>query len=268
MVKSYLVIKMRFTIPFGDNEQDVYITCFGHEDISADAHWGKGSRNVCILHYILSGKGYYNGHEVTAEQGFFISAGSIHEYHSSSSEPWTYFWVVLEGGKAEAVCRKYIKIDKNGIFDYAFKKHITELFNRILGENTRISAARANGYFWWLMSLHEAPQESLGNSYVENAKSYIRLHFHRTLHITEIAETLNISDRYLYNLFIKHDGISPKQYINKIRLEHACDLLKNTHCSITQAASSVGFEDVLTFSRFFKKHTGLSPTAYRSRNSS
>ena len=81
---------MRFTIPFGNNEQDVYITCFGHEDISADAHWGKGSRNVCILHYILSGKGKLTLGEkiidVYADQVIFIPAGCFHALDNSESD--------------------------------------------------------------------------------------------------------------------------------------------------------------------------------------
>ena len=81
--------------------------------------------------------------------------------------------------------------------------------------------------------------------------------------MTSVADALGISDRYLYNLFIRHEGISPKQYINDLRIRSAKALLRDTEYSVTEIGESVGFGDVLTFSRFFSKFAGISPTAYR-----
>jgi transcriptional regulator GlxA family with amidase domain len=58
-------------------------------------------------------------------------------------------------------------------------------------------------------------------------------------------------------------GVSPKQYIDEVRIDKAKRLLKETSLSITQIASSVGFPDVLSFSKFFSSKAKQSPTHYR-----
>ena len=113
------------------------------------------------------------------------------------------------------------------------------------------------------MSYHEKQRKVNGNKYVFEAKKYMQQNYYRSLTICEVADMLHIGDRYLYNLFIKHEGISPKKFLNKLRRNQACELLKSPHISVTEVAKSVGFDDVLTFSRFFKKNTNLSPTEYR-----
>jgi AraC-like DNA-binding protein len=91
----------------------------------------------------------------------------------------------------------------------------------------------------------------------------MRLHFHEPLSITDIARTMNISDRYLYNLFVKEEGLSPKQHLNGLRVARAVKMLKWTDATISEIAVSVGVPDVLTFSRFFKNIVGVSPSAFR-----
>jgi AraC-like DNA-binding protein len=53
------------------------------------------------------------------------------------------------------------------------------------------------------------------------------------------------------------------EYRDSIRLLYAKDFLAEESTSVSEAAYKCGFEDVNYFSRFFKKHTGSSPTAYR-----
>ena len=119
-----------------------------------------------------------------------------------------------------------------------------------------------------LMSHHQTAYSNANNAnkYIKNAKQYMKVNFHRKLTICEIADNLNISDRYLYNLFIKHEKISPKKYLNNLRLNHACNMLKNKDFTITDVAFSCGFENVLEFSRFFSKNIHISPSAYKKLN--
>ena len=120
--------------------------------------------------------------------------------------------------------------------------------------------------FTWLLSRHEQKKEPKHtNKYVHAAKDIMKENLHRETSIKEIAERLFINDRYLYNLFIRHEGISPKAYLNKLKLQKACSLLQSGGYSISDVAKNVGFNDVLVFSRFFSKHMHLSPSAYRKK---
>ncbi len=258
------IVKL-ITVSYNPSDS-LYINSWGSEDISQNAHWGRGCRNVFILHYILSGEGFFNGNKVKEGEGFLITPQSMHEYHSSQDKPWKYFWVTFSGDLAKEICIKHIETDKNGRFEYSFKEKLLKLADGILSEESPLSGVKALGYFFLLMSYHGEKCEGSSNRYISEAKKYMQINFHRNLSITEVAKFLSISDRYLYNLFVKHDRISPKEYLNNLKIKHAELMLKNSSCSVSEVAVSVGFSDVLTFSRFFSKKTGMSPTEYRKIN--
>ena len=79
----------------------------------------------------------------------------------------------------------------------------------------------------------------------------------------KMAEKLSISPGYFSVLFKKHTGLSPIQYLNKIRMDHAKHLLKNTKLPIKQIAEESGYANIHHFSNAFKKETGTSPSEWR-----
>ena len=99
-----------------DQSARMYVKSYGYENISCNAHWGRGSRDTFIVHYVMSGEGFFNGHKVKKGQGFLITPHMMHEYHSSKEQPWKYFWVIFSGEDAVAVCKKYIDTDNNNVF--------------------------------------------------------------------------------------------------------------------------------------------------------
>ena len=249
-----------------DEAEDPAILDFGIEENSALAHWGRGTRDKTLIHYVLRGYGYFNGRKVSAGEGFFICRNSMHEYHSSKKDPWVYFWVSLTGEHADGLCKKYISVDEYGIFTYNFCEKLLRFSKNFFEDHSVLGNAETHGIFYLLMSYHEKKPDISGNRHVLEAKKYIDSNFHRPLTISEIAGSLFISDRYLYNLFVENEGISPKKYLNNLRLTKACSMLRESNDSIGEVAASVGFRDVLTFSRFFAKNIGTSPTSYRKAN--
>lgn len=246
-----------------EQNENFYISSFGYENISKNAHWGKGRRDIYILHYILEGEGYFNKHIVKSGEGFLILPKELHEYHSSSNNPWKYFWVTFGGNTIPSICKKYIKTNEHNIFQFDFKTKLLNLCDNMFSAEGSLSEAEALTYFFSLLTYHEKKKNITGNHYVEEAKKYMNVNFYRSLSIKEVAGFVAINDRYLYNLFVKYENVSPKKYLNHLRLERAKSMLKHTDARISEIAVSNGFQDVLSFSRFFSKNTGLSPTAFR-----
>lgn len=60
--------------------------------------------------------------------------------------------------------------------------------------------------------------------------------------------------------------MSPKQCIMRLKLDTAKNMLINTEMTITEIANSVGYADILTFSRLFSTREKMSPTEYRNRH--
>lgn len=100
--------------------------------------------------------------------------------------------------------------------------------------------------------------------YVNAALDYIDVYYtDNKLNLETMAEFLGISASYLSMLFSKTKGITFKQYVNKKRLSHASQLLLETNLSVSEIASTTGFNDANYFSKVFKLKYECSPLSYR-----
>ena len=91
----------------------------------------------------------------------------------------------------------------------------------------------------------------------------VEQHFKTKHTIAEYAELLNKSPKTLSNLFSKTGAKTPLQYIQDRKMLEARRLLHHSDMQIQEIAYEIGYEDIQTFSRFFKKKEGISPTAFR-----
>ena len=101
------------------------------------------------------------------------------------------------------------------------------------------------------------------SSQIENAEMYIKRHYTQELTIAKLARMTGMSQSYLIHQFTKQNGISPMQYLTVYRITRAVELLKNSRLSIAEAAFAVGFRNVSSFNRSFRKITGIPPSACR-----
>lgn len=80
---------------------------------------------------------------------------------------------------------------------------------------------------------------------------------------SELAQIAGLSQRYLNILFKRYTSLSVKTFIAKARIERASQLLEESALSIGQVAQALGYSDIYSFSKQFKKFTGVSPSQYR-----
>ena len=99
--------------------------------------------------------------------------------------------------------------------------------------------------------------------YTNRAIGLIEQHYSGNITVQSIADTLNIDRSYFSNFFKKETGLSPKQYLINHRLSKALELLDKGKYTVSVVSASVGFSDLFTFSRCFKKHYGVSPSEYK-----
>lgn len=103
------------------------------------------------------------------------------------------------------------------------------------------------------------------NAIVKMAQEYIEEHYAESLTLTEIAERMGISGGYLSTLFNQNVQCGFTEYLNGIRIEHACCYLEQNYFKTYEIAYKVGFRDEKYFSKVFKKRKGMSPKEYRNR---
>lgn len=93
---------------------------------------------------------------------------------------------------------------------------------------------------------------------------YISQHFKEDLTLESTARALGISRSHLSHIFSQQLNVSFRQYINTLRIDRACFLLRDPQYSITEIAFMCGYENSRTFHRAFLNEKGMQPSQYRS----
>ena len=109
------------------------------------------------------------------------------------------------------------------------------------------------------------PKFNHGNAQILQVQHYIQKHFEQPLCIAKLADLAHMGERTFLRQFSSATSFKPVQYIQRIRVQKACDLLETTTQSFEQIALSMGYEDVNSFRKVFIKIIGLSPTAFKAR---
>ena len=126
------------------------------------------------------------------------------------------------------------------------EKLLLQVFNTYLDQKTNTKVKTPG----WAKELKEIIQDQIDTNL--------------SLSLKEISEGLNIHPAYVSREFSKYfNNLSFGEYIRKLRIEKAIDLLNNTNQSLSEIAYLTGFSDQSHFTRIFKKHTGKSPSGYK-----
>lgn len=100
--------------------------------------------------------------------------------------------------------------------------------------------------------------EGTKNIYVSFCENIISFCAPRTFRFADY-----ISEKQLYRIFKKHLGITITEYIRKVRLEKAAQLLTQKYFTISEVAYMVGFSSPSYFSKCFQEHYGTAPSTYQ-----
>jgi AraC-like DNA-binding protein/ligand-binding sensor protein len=106
-------------------------------------------------------------------------------------------------------------------------------------------------------------QENTEPPVVTRAKRFINEHQTEDLSLGQVARAVNTSTFYFCKMFKKVTGISFTNYLSRVRIEKAKNLLLNPNLRVSEIAYEVGFQSLTHFNRVFKKLVGQSPTEYR-----
>lgn len=102
-----------------------------------------------------------------------------------------------------------------------------------------------------------------GNEYTSQAMEYVYGHYQERINTTKIAAAIHVSPNYLGKVFYSTAGEYLTDFINRVRIEHAKELLAGSGMSVGEVAEAVGIGDQHYFAKLFKKYCGISPKEYR-----
>lgn len=104
---------------------------------------------------------------------------------------------------------------------------------------------------------------SSNTTLLENVIHYCQSHYAEDITLTSMAKAISSNQFYISRLFNEQLHLNFRDYINNLRIEKACELLKNKQRTITEIAYEVGYSSMRTFHRSFQKIEGMTPKEYR-----
>lgn len=228
-------------------------------------------RNDYYLMYIECGELEFeiNGKSLTVQSGYAVifPPHCHYKYTYRGYNALSYLWAHFTGSYAERFLSEsgfeklpcIIQSDPN----IKIISHFEKLFN--------------------IFSLHEPLQKQRLACQLENillsialisnstykvrglAKSlgYIHTCYNKEIRIPELAKMESLSNSRYIAVFKENMGMPPSEYILNLRINVACDLLRNHDMSVKEVAANVGYDNAHFFSKLFKKKTGSTPQKYK-----
>ncbi len=260
---------------------DLSLIHAGKEDCRP-LHICSNTRDEYIIHFVLSGKGFYSCEENTytllAGQMFVIYPGEPVTYGSDSADPWSYAWIGFNGIRADAILKKCGFSHNARVLSAPSTEKILPYVDNILNCKAMTFADDLRREGWLLMLLSnlietqslirsrrsDAIHDYGPQAYVELAVEHIKYNYQNGINVSDIAEHIGISRAYLNHAFQQELGVSIQKFLIDFRMHKAANLLVSTTAAIKQISQAVGYEDQLAFSKAFKKKFEMSPKNYRS----
>ncbi|MCM0647319.1 AraC family transcriptional regulator [Clostridium swellfunianum] len=230
----------------------------------------------CIFQYTLSGAGvieFDNERYILDEGSAFLSTiPSKHRYYiPKNGQKWEFIYITLTG---EYTISEWRKIQDNfgAVVKFSEKEEVIKYLWQIYWDavNNKIT----DGYqtsgkaYEFIMKLYtslnaQATKDMPNNNTLHEAITFMKDNLHRELCLDDIAFEVNMSKFHFNHLFTKAMGISAWNYITKLRIEKAVELLVSTSFTVEEIASMVGYSSSNYFNKVFRKYMGTSPGRLR-----
>ena len=101
---------------------------------------------------------------------------------------------------------------------------------------------------------------------IKKCLAYIGENIFRKITVAEVAEYVGLHPHYLSTLFCEYEGITLKDYIQREKVNGACNLLRYSNHSVSEIALRFGYKSQSKFTEIFRKWQSMTPTEYRTLN--
>lgn len=156
---------------------------------------------------------------------------------------------------------------------FLFVKNLCELIYKEFVNKTEGYKILVRTYFLsliaYISNLYEPAIENVSESVIKivNTATYIEENYPEKITVPMLAKLAYLSERQYLRVFKSVYNVTPIQYINDCRLDHACNFIVNTSKTLSEISDACGFSDKSAFSKLFHKHFGITPSKYRKNTS-
>lgn len=245
-----------------------YFVC-GHEQ-AYPGYTLNTKANGLYFHYVVSGKGLYNGIPFRGQDVFVIRPHTRKLMICDSNDPWELYWCVWKGELAKTMANKLTRFEDNQIYHLKESIRYAELFRYVIycHHNEKKIEKLVNSFSDMLLSdcsLNDHPLDQPQNDpqmkTVKEIQAYIAQHFQSTS-VEEIAQVFHYNRRYLSSVFHEKTGNTIQDAIQDARLRCAEAYLLEAKMSVEESALHSGYSNYSAFIKAFKKKYSMTPTEF------
>lgn len=229
------------------------------------------------LHFIEEGRVqvHYGDRSAVLERGgmFVLFPQVTYTYIAVPSDtPLRMMWLAFDGRQAESLLHAagvrqtepYLKSPDSGAFNLK-----SELFRDFLRLPRTDAYYRLMSVLYEMISLMAKSEgksaEPARTAWVSRSIDLMDTHYTENLSIQEIADYVGVSRSHFTTIFTKQVGMTPHNYLQRLKMNKAAEMLLGTAYSVTEIAMSIGYSDLYAFTRAFGHYYGESPTQFRDR---
>jgi AraC-like DNA-binding protein len=254
---------------FFDHWIQLHIIKCGKRTNAINHSFGPKSRNHTWLIFVKNGEGVLKteGRTVEFHEHCVICTFPNCEFEYTFSGNSDIIWICFD--EAFSILPNHLGLHPHApikyIEDFSAVENAFDTIYSLSKSNFQSDQYRILSHFYALFALLADKTRELripDASYVNYAIRYFENNYMNDIYITDLSKTLGIESSYFSKIFRKKMGISPIEYLTRVRVDKAKQLLKFPPYSIKSIAAAVGFSDPLYFSKKFKKYTGMNPSEF------
>ncbi len=225
----------------------------------------------------LRGRGWVRvaGRICQVKRGDFvwINCHRPHEHGAIRADPWEVFWVRIEGPRLEQMC-SILTAQASPIFDRFDRAAAVPVFRelfQLIASNAPEAPALIHAAVARLLALafcarqHHVDTDPVVPPVLSKPVERMKLFYFERHTVAGLANLAGMSPTHFARVFKTAFGTSPIDWLRRERISQAKRRLAETDASIKEIAEQTGFTDRYFFSKDFKRHTGLTPRAFRQR---
>jgi len=230
-----------------------------------------------VFIYCIKGQGWCeiggSRQNINPGEVLVIPPGTPHAYGADDQRPWTISWIHAKGESVLPLISALEVTPARPILYLGEDPQLLALFEELLSVMERgyaashlLYASQILNHFIGLMIWHRH-RNWKGDldpiQKVEQSIAYMKQHLGEESTVASFAALANLSESHFRSLFKRKTGYAPKDYLIRLRMHKACQLLDTTNLSVKEIAMMVGYQDALYFSRIFSAVMETAPTQYR-----
>jgi AraC family transcriptional regulator of arabinose operon len=252
----------------------------GYQEVTEPEYYWDGMKRIdgplYLFQYTVSGFGHFRlgeqTHEIHAGTAFLAEIPGDHHYCLPRlSDHWSFYFVLFRQQHLQGLwneLQQTVGVTPSFEPSSAVVHALRSLYAEARSNQIKSSYQASSLIYRFIMELMQsstAQQQEKANwpPPIRQAAAYMEAEFHRLQSLDDVALAAGLSNYYFARMFTQTTGISPMDYVTKLRIEKAVELLRSSSLSVEEIAFAVGYASGSYFSKVFRSRVGFPPADFR-----